>query len=163
MTKQYVSKILLVTHRFIVRALEVVCPERRVRDELSSAILNELLKTYKAGISASLRSDNLTDISIRFNQTDQIPDVIRSIRSDSAYLYLQISEGIQSPEYMLFRTRTGPQWAGRKAAGFGTDPLPGLTQYVSGPWPANGAGAMPLQILHASLLPSPLPSPLLPS
>lgn len=54
MTGQYLSKIILAIHRFILRSLEIVCPDKRVREELTSRILNDLLPRYSEGMQQAM-------------------------------------------------------------------------------------------------------------
>ncbi len=50
-TEQYLSRVILTVHRFILMALEVVCTDTRVREELTSAILSDLLAKYAKGMT----------------------------------------------------------------------------------------------------------------
>ncbi|KAH8662689.1 hypothetical protein BGZ61DRAFT_368317, partial [Ilyonectria robusta] len=54
MTKQYLSKIVLVTHKFILKTLKEVCTDSKVREELISIILGELLDRYAKGIDHAM-------------------------------------------------------------------------------------------------------------
>lgn len=54
MTRQYMSKIILAIHRFILKTLEVVCSDERVREELMSRILNDLLPRYSQGMKQAM-------------------------------------------------------------------------------------------------------------
>ncbi|KAI1521359.1 hypothetical protein PtrSN001C_012268, partial [Pyrenophora tritici-repentis] len=49
--KQYLSKIILFVHRFILKALEVVCADTQVLQLVSSAIIVELCAKYKDGMN----------------------------------------------------------------------------------------------------------------
>jgi hypothetical protein len=53
MTEQYLSKIILVVHRFILMALDTVCTDSKVREELKSTILSDLLAKYADGMKQS--------------------------------------------------------------------------------------------------------------
>ncbi|KAK2036410.1 dynamin family protein [Colletotrichum somersetense] len=48
--KQYLSKIILLVHRFILAALEIVCADTQVLQNVSSAILDDLCAKYKGSI-----------------------------------------------------------------------------------------------------------------
>ncbi|KAK2026327.1 dynamin family protein [Colletotrichum zoysiae] len=48
--KQYLSKIILLVHRFILAALEVVCADTQVLQNVSSAILDDLRVKYEGSI-----------------------------------------------------------------------------------------------------------------
>ncbi|TLD09838.1 hypothetical protein PspLS_12042, partial [Pyricularia sp. CBS 133598] len=50
-TKQYLSKIILLVHRFILTALEVVCADSQVLQDVSSAILSDLCAKYESSMS----------------------------------------------------------------------------------------------------------------
>lgn len=49
--KQYLSKIILLVHRFILTALEVVCADSQVLQNVSSAILSDLCTTYESSMN----------------------------------------------------------------------------------------------------------------
>ncbi|PNP38878.1 hypothetical protein TGAMA5MH_09102 [Trichoderma gamsii] len=51
MTKTYMRRIIIALHRFIAAALQSVCLEDQARNHLWSAILEELLKRYKAAMA----------------------------------------------------------------------------------------------------------------
>jgi hypothetical protein len=53
MTEQYLSKIILVVHRFIVMGLEVVCTDSKVLEELKFTILSDLIARYEDGMKHS--------------------------------------------------------------------------------------------------------------
>ncbi|KAH8661179.1 hypothetical protein BGZ61DRAFT_539849 [Ilyonectria robusta] len=53
-TKQYLSKIILAIHRFILRAIREVCTDPRVREELISSVMNELLPRYSNGMEQAI-------------------------------------------------------------------------------------------------------------
>ncbi len=53
MSTSFVSRVILVIHRFIDAALEDVCADPGVRRELRSAILDEVLARYKGGMEAA--------------------------------------------------------------------------------------------------------------
>ncbi|KAK2054933.1 dynamin family protein [Colletotrichum caudatum] len=48
--KQYLSKIILLVHRFILAALEIVCADTQVLQNVSSAILDDLCAKYKGSM-----------------------------------------------------------------------------------------------------------------
>ncbi|KAK0609767.1 putative dynamin [Bombardia bombarda] len=50
LTRRYLSEIILVIHRFILRALDVVCTDTKVREELASTIMDRLLARYEDGM-----------------------------------------------------------------------------------------------------------------
>ncbi|KAK2005461.1 hypothetical protein LZ32DRAFT_176076 [Colletotrichum eremochloae] len=49
--KQYLSKIILLVHRFILAALEIVCADTQVLQNVSSAILDDLCAKYEGSIN----------------------------------------------------------------------------------------------------------------
>jgi hypothetical protein len=53
MSKAFMSRVVVAIHRFIIAVLGDVCLDPSVRDELWSAILDELLRRYKAGMEAA--------------------------------------------------------------------------------------------------------------
>ncbi|KAK4156893.1 hypothetical protein C8A00DRAFT_12195 [Chaetomidium leptoderma] len=53
MSRAFMSKVIVAIHRFITAALHDVCLDPGVRDELWSAILDELLRRYEAGMTAA--------------------------------------------------------------------------------------------------------------
>ncbi|KAK1996874.1 dynamin family protein [Colletotrichum falcatum] len=50
MTRQYLSRVILVVHRFVLAALEVVCADAQVLQSVSAAILDDLCAKYQGGI-----------------------------------------------------------------------------------------------------------------
>ncbi|GKT70804.1 interferon-induced GTP-binding protein Mx2 [Colletotrichum tofieldiae] len=52
--KQYLSKIILLVHRFILAALEVVCADTQVLQSVSSAILNDLCAKYEGSMDQAI-------------------------------------------------------------------------------------------------------------
>jgi hypothetical protein len=52
-TEQYLGKIILVVHRFILMAQEVVCTRSKVREKLKSTILSGLLARYSDAMKQS--------------------------------------------------------------------------------------------------------------
>ncbi|UNI23801.1 hypothetical protein JDV02_009598 [Purpureocillium takamizusanense] len=50
MTRTYLGKVILIIHGFIMRALGEICTDSRVREELISTIMTDLLARYKAGM-----------------------------------------------------------------------------------------------------------------
>lgn len=53
MSKVFMTRVIVAIHRFITAALGEVCVDTNVRDELWSAILDELLRRYEAGMTAA--------------------------------------------------------------------------------------------------------------
>ncbi|KAF4448716.1 hypothetical protein F53441_7925 [Fusarium austroafricanum] len=51
MTHQYMSRVIVAVHKFILGAFEGACTDPRVRSELTSGIMSELLDRYRAGMS----------------------------------------------------------------------------------------------------------------
>lgn len=49
--KQYLSKIILLVHQFILTALEVICGDTQVFQDISSAILSDLCTKYEGGMN----------------------------------------------------------------------------------------------------------------
>ncbi|PVH90750.1 interferon-induced GTP-binding protein Mx2 [Periconia macrospinosa] len=54
MTKAYVSRVIVVIHRFMVIALDTLCTDMQVREEIWSSILDEVLKRYKAAMDQAM-------------------------------------------------------------------------------------------------------------
>ncbi|KAK3313395.1 putative dynamin [Apodospora peruviana] len=54
MTRQYLSKIILVLHRFVVRTLDSICTDEKVRDELKSSLMHDLLERYEIGMKQAV-------------------------------------------------------------------------------------------------------------
>ncbi|KAK1993876.1 hypothetical protein LX36DRAFT_684021 [Colletotrichum falcatum] len=52
--KQYLSKIILLVHRFILTALELVCADTQVLQNVSSAILDDLCAKYEGSIDQAI-------------------------------------------------------------------------------------------------------------
>ncbi|KAG8416791.1 hypothetical protein J3459_013642 [Metarhizium acridum] len=54
LTKVYLSKIILVIHRFILRVLALSCADTKVLEEIKSFITSELLDRYQAGMEQAM-------------------------------------------------------------------------------------------------------------
>jgi len=54
MTKAYVSNVILVIHRFLANALNMICVDLSVREEIWSYVLDEVLKRYKAAMDQAM-------------------------------------------------------------------------------------------------------------
>ncbi|KAK0616798.1 dynamin family protein [Immersiella caudata] len=54
MTESYISRIILVIHRFVHRALEFACPDVRMNERLRSMIMDGLLERYHGGLKHAL-------------------------------------------------------------------------------------------------------------
>ncbi|PYI02508.1 hypothetical protein BO78DRAFT_453599 [Aspergillus sclerotiicarbonarius CBS 121057] len=54
MTREYVSNIIMVVHRFLCTALGKVCANRQLYDRVWSSILDDLLERYKVAMSQAL-------------------------------------------------------------------------------------------------------------
>ncbi len=54
MTKAYVSKVIMVIHRFLVIALKSLCPDTRMREEIWFSILDEVLNRYKLAMKQAM-------------------------------------------------------------------------------------------------------------
>ena len=54
MTKAYVSKVIMTIHRFLIIALKTLCTDTRVREEIWSSILDDVLNRYKAGMEQAM-------------------------------------------------------------------------------------------------------------
>jgi hypothetical protein len=52
-TRQYISKIILILHRFIIKALEISCPDARICEKIMSTVFDELREMYKAGMESA--------------------------------------------------------------------------------------------------------------
>lgn len=50
----YISDVVTMTHKFISKALDIVCPDDRVRRDLMSALMDRLLSRYKNAIDKVL-------------------------------------------------------------------------------------------------------------
>jgi hypothetical protein len=53
-TKAYISKIIVIIHRFVVTLLELVCTDERVRDEIWAEILDEVLTRYREAMDQAM-------------------------------------------------------------------------------------------------------------
>lgn len=54
MTKAYVSKVIMIIHRFLVIALKTLCTDTRIREEIWSSILDDVLNRYKVGMEQAM-------------------------------------------------------------------------------------------------------------
>ncbi|KAK6844882.1 hypothetical protein PG995_014992 [Apiospora arundinis] len=54
LTKLYLSKTILIVHRFITDALDIVCPDTRVKDMVWSAIVDDILARYRAAMDQAM-------------------------------------------------------------------------------------------------------------
>ena len=54
MTREYVSNIIMVVHRFLCMALGKVCANRQLYDRVWASIIDELLERYKTAMSQAL-------------------------------------------------------------------------------------------------------------
>ena len=54
MTKMYVSHVIVVIHRFMVIALDTLCADSCVREEIWASILDEVLTRYKAALDQAM-------------------------------------------------------------------------------------------------------------
>lgn len=54
MTKAYVSKVIMTIHRFLIIALKTLCTDTRIREEIWSSILDDVLNRYKAGMEQAM-------------------------------------------------------------------------------------------------------------
>ncbi|KAK8924694.1 Interferon-induced GTP-binding protein Mx1 [Metarhizium anisopliae] len=54
LTKVYLSKIILVIHRFILRVLALSCADTKVLEEIKSFVISELLDRYQAGMEQAM-------------------------------------------------------------------------------------------------------------
>ncbi|KPA35826.1 dynamin family protein [Fusarium langsethiae] len=59
MARQYLSKVIFCVHKFILRALENVCSDTRVLEELTSGLMAELLTKYDSSMNQAI---HLVDI-----------------------------------------------------------------------------------------------------
>ncbi|PHH86237.1 hypothetical protein CDD83_10535 [Cordyceps sp. RAO-2017] len=48
--RQYLSRIIIAIHRFILKSLTIICPDERVREELVSRLLGDLVARYSNGM-----------------------------------------------------------------------------------------------------------------
>lgn len=54
MTKAYVSKAIVIIHRFLIMALETLCTDARIREEIWSSILDDVLNRYKMAMEQAM-------------------------------------------------------------------------------------------------------------
>lgn len=54
MTKAYVSKVIVIIHRFLVMALETLCTDARISEEIWSSILDEVINRYKMAMDQAM-------------------------------------------------------------------------------------------------------------
>lgn len=54
MTRSYLSKAILIVHRFIADALEMTCPDTRVKELVWSEIVDKILDRYKAAMDQAM-------------------------------------------------------------------------------------------------------------
>lgn len=54
MRKAYVSKVIVIIHRFLIIALETLCTDARIREEIWSSILDEVLNRYKMAMEQAM-------------------------------------------------------------------------------------------------------------
>jgi len=54
MTKAYLSDVIVVIHRFMVTVLEIVCSDKRVREEIWESVLDDVLKGYLRGMDQAV-------------------------------------------------------------------------------------------------------------
>lgn len=54
MTKAYVSKVIMVIHRFLIIALKILCTDSRIREEIWSSILDDVLNRYKMAMEQAM-------------------------------------------------------------------------------------------------------------
>lgn len=54
MTKAYVSKAIMIIHRFLIMALETLCTDARIREEIWSSILDDVLNRYKMAMEQAM-------------------------------------------------------------------------------------------------------------
>ncbi|KAK3175476.1 hypothetical protein K4F52_010237 [Lecanicillium sp. MT-2017a] len=52
-TSQYVSKVILIVHRFIKGALEICCPDAEIRGEIMTNVIDELREKYQSGMESA--------------------------------------------------------------------------------------------------------------
>ncbi|KAK8077199.1 hypothetical protein PG996_003369 [Apiospora saccharicola] len=54
MTRSYLSKAILIVHQFIADALDMACPDSRVKEMIWSAIVDDVLVRYKAALDQAM-------------------------------------------------------------------------------------------------------------
>jgi hypothetical protein len=54
MTKAYLSNVIVVIHRFMVTVLEILCSDKRVREEIWESFLDDVLKGYLRGMDQAV-------------------------------------------------------------------------------------------------------------
>ncbi|KAK0368364.1 dynamin family protein [Colletotrichum limetticola] len=97
MAKQYLSKVILLIHRFILVALEAVCIDTQVLQSVTSAILSDLCLKYEDGMSEAILLVNVErqispyTLNHYFNHNNQrshgvrIQETLRSIARHEQY------------------------------------------------------------------------------
>ncbi|EGY20897.1 uncharacterized protein VDAG_02421 [Verticillium dahliae VdLs.17] len=84
-SKQYLSKIILLVHRFIMVALEVVCRDAHVLQDITSAIISDLCIKYEGGMDqATFLVDVERQLKPSFdNLIINLRDVAEAVRNKS--------------------------------------------------------------------------------
>lgn len=54
MTKAYVSKVIMIIHRFLIIALKALCTDTRIREEIWASILDDVLNRYKMAMEQAM-------------------------------------------------------------------------------------------------------------
>ena len=54
MTKAYLSKVIVIIHRFLIISMETLCTDARIREEIWSSILDEVLSRYKMAMEQAM-------------------------------------------------------------------------------------------------------------
>ncbi len=81
LAEQYLSKVILIIHRFILMAVEAVCADPKVREKLVSALLDSLLAKYTDRIGQARFSSIPSDSSSLTHLTTTSTTTCRSIVS----------------------------------------------------------------------------------
>lgn len=103
LARQYLSKVILTIHKFILLALREVCVDERASEELLSSITNDLLTRYTNGMSQAIF---LVEI-----ERDRKPYTLNHYFNSN----LQKARGLRMKEALRSKARPGPSGFGGKA------------------------------------------------
>jgi hypothetical protein len=93
MTKAYISHVIVVIHRFMVIALDKLCMDVQVREEIWSFILDEVLKRYKVAMDQAMFLVSL--------EREKRPYTVNHYFNDS----LQIARGNRKADMLKEKSR----------------------------------------------------------
>jgi hypothetical protein len=82
MAREYVSKIIMFIHRFINTALEALCTDELVREQLRSAILEDILKRYRDAMATADFLVSLERNKRAYTLNHYFNDNLQKVRAD---------------------------------------------------------------------------------